>query len=192
MNSKVELIYENNEYSVAVNGSIVNKDKDLENAFAQFKSIINNNKSAEAKAWDEIAEKFQALNNRNLDINYEFRTMSYGNMKYFYNMSKVFYISNGEMVPLIGGYELFKFTLNVLGNEDIDKANDFIEFCKNIVMSKINYRVIDTSIIVSSASFNYGSAEYNFNSKKINKGASILTGSFEEFKNYVLSIIKPM
>jgi hypothetical protein len=49
MNSKVELIYENNEYSVAVNGSIVNKDKDLENAFAQFKSIINNNKSAEAR-----------------------------------------------------------------------------------------------------------------------------------------------
>lgn len=190
MNSKVELIYENNEYSVTVNGSIVNKDKDLENVFAQFKSIINNNKSAEAKAWDEIVEKFQALNNSNLEINYEFRTMSYGNIKYFYNMSKVFYISNGEMVPLIGGYELFKFTLNVLGNEDINKANDFIEFCKSIVMSKINYRVIDASIIVSSASFNYGSAEYNFNSKKINKGASILTGSFEEFKNYVLNIIK--
>ena len=46
MNSKVELIFENNEYRVEVNGSLVNKDKDLEKAFEQFKSVISNNKSA--------------------------------------------------------------------------------------------------------------------------------------------------
>ena len=60
------------------------------------------------------------------------------------------------------------------------------------MLAKVNYRVTEASIIVSSASFNYGSAEYNFNSGKINKGASIISGSFEEFKNYVLDIIKPM
>lgn len=192
MNNRVELIYENNEYSVAVNGSVVNKDKDLENAFSQFKSVINNNKTAEARAWDDIVERFQGLNNKDLEINYEFRTMSYGNMKYFYNMGKVFYMANGSMIPLIGGYELFKFTLTVVCNESIEKANNFIEFCKDVMLAKVNYRVTEASIIVSSASFNYGSAEYNFNSGKINKGASIINGSFEEFKEYVLDIIKPM
>ena len=38
--------------------------------------------------------------------------------------------------------------------------------------------------------FNYGSVEYNFATKKINKGTSNEKGSFEEFKDYVLSIIK--
>ncbi|WP_411170387.1 hypothetical protein ACH36K_07875 [Clostridium sp. MB05] len=190
MNNRVELIYENNEYSVSVNGSVVNKDKDLENAFSKFKSIISNNKSAEAKAWDDIVEKFQGLNNESLDINYEFRTMSFGDMKYFYNMGKVFYMANGTMIPLIGGYELFKFTMRVVSCGDVQKANDFIEFCRDVMMSKVNYRVTESSIIVSSASFNYGSAEYNFNSGKINKGASIQNGSFEEFKSYVLNIIK--
>ncbi|GAA0085553.1 hypothetical protein UT300007_19920 [Clostridium sp. CTA-7] len=190
MNNRVELIYENNEYSVSVNGSVVNKDKDLENAFSQFKRIISNNKSAEAKAWDDIVEKFQGLNNESLDINYEFRTMSFGDMKYFYNMGKVFYMANGTMIPLIGGYELFKFTMRVVSGGDVQKANAFIEFCRDVMMSKVNYRVTESSIIVSSASFNYGSAEYNFNSGKINKGASIQNGSFEEFKSYVLNIIK--
>lgn len=190
MNSKVELIFENNEYRVEVNGSLVNKDKDLEKAFEQFKSVISNNKSAEAKAWDDIVEKFENLNNKELEINNEYRTMSYGNMKYFYNMGKVFYMGNGQMIPLIGGYGLFKFALNVVSNGELDKVNDFVEFCKEVMLCNVNYRVTDSSIIVSSASFNYGSCEYNFNSNKINKGASISNGSFEEFKTYVLNIIK--
>ena len=43
MNSKVELAYENNEYIVKVNGSIVNKGTDIEKAYEQFKNIIKNN-----------------------------------------------------------------------------------------------------------------------------------------------------
>ncbi|VYU09995.1 hypothetical protein [Clostridium tertium] len=190
MNSKVELIYENNEYRVEVNGSVVNKDNDLEKAFDQFKNVISNNKSAEARAWDDIVEKFENLNSKDLEINKEYRTMSYGNMKYFYNMGKVFYMGNGQMIPLIGGYSLFKFTLNIVSNGDLAKANDFVEFCKDVMLCNVNYRVTDSGIIVSSASFNYGSCEYNFISNKINKGASISSGSFEEFKSYVLDIIK--
>ena len=190
MNSKVELTYENNEYIVKVNGSIVNNGTDLEKAYEQFKSIINNNKTAEARAWDDIVDKFKDLNNEDLEINNNYRTMTYGNMKYFYNMGKVFYMANGQMVPLIGGYSLFKFTLEEVCNGDLNKANEFIEFCKDVMLLDINYRVTDSSIIVSSASFNYGSAEYNFSSGKINKGASISKGSFEEFKTYVLNIIR--
>lgn len=190
MKSKVELIYENNEYVVSVNGSVVNKEKELDKAFEQFKNVINNNKTSEARAWEDIATKFEALNDENLEINNEFRTMTYGNMKYFYNMGKVFYMGNGQMIPLIGGYSLFKFNLNIVSEGSLEKSNDFAEFCKDVMLSNINYRVTDSSIIVSSASFNYGSAEYNFMSEKINKGASIIKGSFNDFKEYVLSIIK--
>lgn len=190
MDRKVELVYENNEYSVAVNGSIIEKNIGFEKALEKFKSVIENNKSSEAKAWAEIVEKFEALNNSNLEINNEYRTMTFGNLKYFYNMGKVFYMANGQMIPLIGGYSLFKFNLSVASEGSLDKANEFAEFCKEIVLSDISYRVTDSSIIVSSASFNYGSAEYNFMSEKINKGASIIKGSFKDFKEYVLSIIK--
>lgn len=190
MNSKVELVFENNEYLVKVNNSIINKGNDLEKAYEEFKSILSNNKTAEARAWEDIAEKFKDLDNKDLEINNEYRTMTYGNMKYFYNMGKVFYMANGQMIPLIGGYGLFKFTLNEVCNGDLEKANEFIEFCKDVMLTDVNYRVTDSSIILSSASFNYGSAEYNFSSGKINKGASITKGSFEDFKTYVLEIIK--
>ena len=190
MNSKIELIFENDEYSVVVNGSVVNKDKDLDNAFDKFKSVIINNKTSEARAWNDIVEKFTNLNNKDLQINTEYKTMEYGNMKYFYNMGRVFFMANGQMVPLIGGYSLFKFTLTTVCKGNVEKANEFIEFCKEVTLSDVNYRVTDSSIIVSNASFNYGSAEYNFISGKINKGASIIEGSFTEFRDYVLNIIK--
>lgn len=189
MNSKVELIYENNEYKVIVNNSVINKETDIEKAYEQFKNVINNNKSAESRAWNDIVEKFSGIESKDLEINNQYRTMTYGNMKYFYNMGKVFYMANGQMIPLIGGYSLFKFTLYEVCNGNLEKANKFIEFCKDIVLKDINYRISDSSIIISSASFNYGSAEYNFSSGKINKGASITTGSFEDFKAYVLDII---
>ncbi|MBD7916304.1 hypothetical protein H9660_14245 [Clostridium sp. Sa3CUN1] len=190
MKSKVELIYENNEYIVSINGSVVDRETDIDKAFDKFKSVINNNKTSEARAWEDIVNKFEALNNDNLEINNEFRTMTYGDMKYFYNMGKVFYMANGQMIPLIGGYSLFKFNLSVASEGSLEKANDFTEFCKDVILEDISYRVTDSSIIVSSASFNYGSAEYNFMSEKINKGASIIKGSFKDFKEYVLSVIK--
>ena len=189
MNSKVELVYENNEYVVKVNNSIIGKENDLERAYEKFKNVIKNNKTAEARAWDDIVEKFKDFDNKDLEINNEYRTMTYGNMKYFYNMGKVFYMANGQMVPLTGGYSLFKFTLHEVCKGDLNKANEFIEFCKDVMLAGVNFRVTDSSIIVSSASFNYGSAEYNFSSGKINKGASITKGTFEEFKKYVLEII---
>ena len=190
MERKVELVYENNEYSVAINGSIIEKNIGFEKALEKFKSVIDNNKSSEAKAWADIVEKFETLNNSNLEINNEFRTMAFQDIKYFYNMGKTFYMGEGQMVPLIGGYNLFKFILFVVSNQGLDITNKFNKFCKKLMFEDVNYRITDSSIIISSASFNYGSAEYNFLSKKINKGASIIEGSFDEFEDYVFSIIK--
>lgn len=190
MDRKVELVYENNEYSVAVNGSIIEKNIGFEKALEKFKSVIENNKSSEAKAWADIVEKFEALNNNVLEINNEFRTMTFGNLKYFYNMGKVFYMGEGQMIPLIGGYNLFKFVLFVVHDLGSEITSEFISFCKELMFKDVNYRITDSSIVISSASFNYGYAEYNFTSKKINKGASIVEASFNEFKDYVFSIIK--
>ena len=190
MSNRVELVYEDNEYRVLMNGSEVFKDIDVENAYDKFRTVIRNNKSSEARAWDDIVNRFEVLGYKELEINKEYKTLTFGDLKYFYNMGKSFFIKDGKMIPLIGGYEIFKFTLNIASKGDINKGNEFIEFCKDVLLADINYRLTDSSIIASSASFNYGSAEYNFISGKINKGASISEGSLKEFSDYVFSIIK--
>lgn len=190
MSNKVELVYENNEYIVLINGSEVFKDIDIENAYDKFRSVIRNNKSSEARAWDDIVERFENLEYKDLEINKEYKTLTFGDLKYFYNMGKSFFMKDGKMIPLVGGYEIFKFTLNIVSKGDVNKGNEFIEFCKDILLSDVNYRVTDSSIIVASANFNYGSAEYNFISGKINKGASISKGNLKDFIEYVFSIIK--
>ena len=190
VSNRVELVYENNEYIVLMNGSEVFKDIDVENAYDKFRSEIRNNKSAEARAWDDIVKRFEDLEYKDLEINKEYKTLTFGDLKYFYNMGKSFYMKDGKMMPLIGGYEIFKFTLNVVSKGDVKKGNEFIEFCKDVLLTDINYRVTDSSIIVASASFNYGSAEYNFISGKINKGASISEGNLKDFSDYVFSIIR--
>lgn len=190
MSNRVELVYENNEYIVLMNGSEVFKDIDVENAYDKFRSVIRNNKSAEARAWDDIVKRFEDLEYKDLEINKEYKTLTFGDLKYFYNMGKAFFMKDGKMIPLIGGYEIFKFTVNVVSKGDVNKGNKFIEFCKDVILKDVNYRVTDSSIIVSSASFNYGSAEYNFVSGKINKGASISEGSLKDFSDYVFSIIR--
>lgn len=190
MSNRIELVYENNEYIVSVNGSEVFKDIDVENAYEKFRNVIRNNKSAEARAWEDIVERFEALGYKDLEINKEYKTLTFGDLKYFYNMGKSFFMKDGKMIPLIGGYEIFKFTLNIVSKGDVNKGNEFVEFCKDIMLTDINYRVTDSSIIVASASFNYGSAEYNFISGKINKGASIGEGNLKDFRDYVFSVIK--
>jgi hypothetical protein len=190
MSNRIELVYENNEYIVLMNGSEVFKDIDVENAYDKFRTVIRNNKSSEARAWDDIVNRFEVLDYKELEINKEYKTLTFGDLKYFYNMGKSFFIKDGKMIPLIGGYEIFKFTLNIVSKGDINKGNEFIEFCKDVLLADINYRLTDSSVIVASASFNYGSAEYNFISGKINKGASIAEGSLKDFSDYVFSIVK--
>ncbi|GAB6169847.1 hypothetical protein JCM1393_23070 [Clostridium carnis] len=189
MNNKIALIYENDEYRVEINGSIVDKDRDIDNSFFKFKQVINNNLTSESKAFEGIAESLKEFVDKGLEINFEYKTINFGVMKYFYNMGKVFYMANGSMIPLRGGYNLFKFALTIASNGNREKSEGFIKFCKEIVENNTTYRITESSIIVSSASFNYGAAEYNFISGKINKGASIVEGNFEEFKSYVLEII---
>ena len=108
MNDKIELIYEDNEYRVIVNGREVFKDIDAENAFEKFQTEIRYSRSEESKVWEKIVTKLEKINIEGLEINTQFKTLAFGDVKYFHNMQQTSFIKNGVMVPLIGGYKLFK------------------------------------------------------------------------------------
>ena len=191
MNNKVCLIYQNGEYNVTLNDSVIKTDKDFDNAVYQFKQIIAKTSSnAETKSWESIHESVLAYKENEIEINDDYKTITFGSMKYFYTTGKVFYIADGEMLALKGGFDFFYFILSVVSKGDVNVAVSFIELCKEVISNNANYRITDSSISILSPSFNYGSAEYNFNSHKINKGASIVEGTFEDFKSYILSLLK--
>lgn len=191
MNNKIALTYENNEFNITLNGSIIKTDKDFDNAVYQFKQVIaNTSSSAETKPWDVIEESISKYKESGLEINNDYKTITFGAMKYFYTTGKVFYISNGEMIALRGGFDFFHFILAVASNGNVETCESFIEFCKIVVTTNGSYKISDASITILSPRLNYGSAEYNFSSQKINKGASIIQGTFEEFKSYILNILQ--
>ena len=191
MNNKVALIYENSEYNVTLNGSVIKTDKDFDNAVYQFKQLIaTTSQISETKSWETIEESIESYKDKGLEINSDYKTLAFGSMKYFYTTGKVFYISGVNMIGLSGGFDFFHFILTVASNGDTKACQNFIEFCKNVVTANASYKVSDSTITILSPRLNYGSAEYNFKNKKINKGASIIEGSFEEFKSYILNIFK--
>ena len=190
MNSKVALIYENGEFIVSINDSIVSKDKDIEKSFLGFKQIIENNFKREVTSWSDIEDAMSNINNDMVEINSDHKTLSFGAMKYFHATGKLFYMSNGTMTPLIGGYQFFKFVVLMSTNNEMFNSSELLELCKDIIEKNATYRSEETSFIVSSAKFNYGEAGYNFKTNKINKGASTEKGSFEEYKKYILELLK--
>ncbi|WP_061313444.1 hypothetical protein [Clostridium botulinum] len=190
MSNKVTLIYKDGKFSVCINEKLINEDKDLEKSLDRFKQVIRDNVVAKSTTWENIVESIKDIKNNELEINNEYKTLTFGFLKYFYNTGKIFYTKDNKMTQLMGGCELFNFVVQISVNGEIDNYEDFLEFCKEILENKSTYRVSESSLFVSNAGFNYGSAEYNFSSKKINKGASIDKCTFDEFKSYVLDIIK--
>lgn len=189
MGNKIALIYEDGKYIVSLNGAAVETQEDMEKSFEKFKQVIKNNANASEKSWFFIEDSIKSFGNENVEINSNFKTISIGSLKYFYNTGKTFYIGEDNMVPLIGGYELVKFMVQNHDLKEKEQSESFIEFCKIIVENKANYRIAGDSIVIFSAVLNYGSVEFSFNNKRINKGIAIEDGSFEDFKQYVLDVI---
>ena len=111
-------------------------------------------------------------------------------MKYFYNTDKVFYIQNNSMISLGGGYSLFNFVLKKINEGQLENEENFLELCKISMQNKAIFSANEDIVMISSPKFSYGTVEYNFGTNKINKGTSSEKGSFEEFKDYVLEILK--
>ena len=190
MTNKVILIFEDGNYNVCINGTVIATEKDSDKAYEKFKEVIADNNANGANNWVGILESLSSINDTKLEINHDYKTINFGSMKYFHGTGKVFYISDGQMHPLTGGIHTFKGILTMATSGYIDNYEDLLKFCTDVLKDKATVRMTDTSIIVGSAAFNYGSAEYNFFSKKINKGASIESGNFDIFRAYVLNTLK--
>lgn len=190
MGNKITLTYENGEFSVYINESIIYSDKEMENALLKFNAVVKNNAIEQSNPWEAIEGTIKSYNIEGIEINSQFKTVSFGKMKYFYNTDKVFYIDNSSMISLGGGYSLFNFVLSKLASGELENEEGFLVLCKTSMLNKAIFKAYEDIIMISSPKFNYGTVEYNFNTKKINKGTSNEKGSFEEFKNYVLDILK--
>ena len=190
VSNKVELIYENGQYKVMFDGNEVSSSKDSEESFEKFKQVIKDNVVVNANSWESIETALRMHNLEGLEINSEYKAATYGELKFFYNSGKVFYTPNDKMIQLIGGFYLFNFVISMVESGHIKDYKNLLDFCVNILEKRATYRVNESNLIVSSAAFNYGSCEYNFFGNRILKGASIVSGTFDDFKKYVYSIIK--
>ena len=185
MGNKVVLVYENNLFKVYINDKVVAAGTNMEAIVDKFKQIFKDNTpTANTISWESIFKRVSRFNNNEIEINNDYRTISYKNMKYFYASNKMFYVCNGTMTPLLGAYELFDFIMELIDN-NFKEYEKILKFCKNMMESEIIYRTFDSNIVVSSPGFNYGFIEYNFATDKISKGTAIIHGSFDDFVSYV-------
>ena len=98
MGNKITLTYENGEFNVALNENVVYTDKEMEGALLKFNAVVKNNAIEQSNSWCDIEDSIKAFNISNIEVNSQFKTISYGKMKYFYNTDKVFYIENSSMI----------------------------------------------------------------------------------------------
>ena len=185
MGNKVVLTYENNLFKIYINDKVVEAGTNMEAIIGKFRQIFKDNTPAvNAVSWEEIIERVSRFKNDEIEINNNFRTLSYKNMKYFYASNKMFYINAGTMTPLLGAYELFDFVMGLVQNNYLEYEK-MLNFCKKMMENEIMYRIFDSNVVVSSPGFNYGFIEYNFATNKISKGTAITQGTFDDFVTYV-------
>lgn len=190
MDNKISLVYENGQYTLYIDEKVISVNKYMDNAIDNFTQTINNNAILKSIPWETIEKDLENIKDDRLEINKEYKTLTFGDMKYFYSTDKVFNMHGGNMQQLLGGYNLFSFVVKLVVAGYIKDYLDVLSFCEEVLSHKVTYRTAESSISVLSPSFNYGSAEYNFVSGKVNKGATIGTMTFDEYKAYVLNTIK--
>ena len=185
MANKITLTYENGKFIVSLNENIIYTDKEMEGAMLKFNSVVKNNAIQQNDSWQAIEKSIKNFDMSDIELNSQFKTVSYGKMKYFYNTDKVFYIDEGSMISLGGGFALFSFIIGKIKDGELKSEESFLELCKVSMINKGIFSTNEDKVMIASPKFNYGSVEYNFATKKINKGTSNEKGSFEEFKDYV-------
>ena len=188
MDNKIALVYLNGEYTVNINGTLMHKGNDAEEMFEKFQNVIKNNSIRETTSWEYIKDRINELNLREVKINEDYKTIEFQSIKYFHNINKLYNIAGDSMVELAGAYNLLYFILEMNKAGYLRDSQDLVDICMVAMDNKANYRYYDTNFIITSATFNYGVAEYNFATGKIHRGVSIEKGTFEEFKKYVFGV----
>ena len=107
MSHTISLVFEHNEYTIKLNETILNKEQDLEQAIELFRQEIKNNATSHTHSWEAMMERVKSLAVEAVTIQEEYKTMQLGSMKYFNHTGKVFYMGEGKMIPLEGGFDFF-------------------------------------------------------------------------------------
>lgn len=186
MDKKIMLSFEEGRYGVSINENIIYETKDMDDAISKYKKLIEDNVVIQSNSWERILE---SLNEYELEINKEYKTLSYDSLKFFYNTGKCFAILNGQMILLMGGVNTFTAIIDISENKLVD-LNPLVSFLNEISIKGASFRFVDKSIIVSSPMFNYGNCQFDFFTNKINQGATIKKESWGYFENYILHILK--
>ncbi|MGL4874818.1 MAG: hypothetical protein ACRC30_09240 [Clostridium sp.] len=187
--SKISLTYENKTYRLEVSGEMIKEFRSYEEALGEFEKRVSELDNSEEGKWLSMVDSLKGYDEE-VSINNEFKSMEYKGVKYFLKTDKAFYMEDGDMIPLLGGFNFFKALVVLDKNNEIGDVKEFMIFLKRLSVKRVNYRLNELSLLVLGAMFNYGSAEFNFQSKKLNKGASIVDCTFGEFKEYILGIVK--
>lgn len=190
MNHKITLTYENGQFDISINNKSVNQETDIEVAFETFKQVIKNNAGHPNGSWEAVEELVKTAGDPRFEINSDYKTVQIGSMKYFYNTGKVFYMGQGKMVALTGGYDFFEFILKLVASGLVEEPESLLYLCMHIVESSATYGLSESELSVASAAFSYGNVSYNFATGKMNKGTSSEKVDFEKFKAFVVDIIK--
>lgn len=189
MSNKVMLVFEDQEYIVKFNETVISKSTDCESAIESFKNEIKNNSTKSSSSWENSEAKVRNLGLEQVDINRDYQAMSIGDMKYFHHTGKVFYMGQGKMVQLVGGFNFFYTVLQLVKEGQLKDSNALAILCSEVVEKHINYSLNEEALSIVSAAFSYGMVSYQFAHAKMNKGTASEKCSFEAFAEFVKGII---
>ncbi len=184
--SKILLVYENGEFNIKMNEVVIKKEAELEVAVEVFKQTVKNNGMKQGLSWESIVTSL--VETAGVEVNNDYKTVTFGNLKYFYNTGQVFYIYNGQMKTLVGGFHVFKHIIEIINNGQDEQ--ELVELCIYIQEHHATFSLGEEKLYIAYGAFNYGSVVYDFRGGKIDKGTNSEKASFENFKSYVLDIVK--
>lgn len=125
-----------------------------------------------------------------VEINDAYKTVTFRSLRYFYNTSQVFYIHEGQMKALTGGFDAFKHMVEIIGAGKAENEKALIELCIYVSEHHATFSLGEQTLYIAYGEFSYGSVGYDFRTHKMDKGTNSEKTTFEAFREYVLSIIK--
>ena len=94
---------------------------------------MHNNATPKSIKWESIEEDLKGIDLKGLEINSEFKTLTYKDMKYFYSTDKIFNMHGGRMQQLLGGYQLFSFIVKMISEKHLEDYLEVLNFCEDIL-----------------------------------------------------------
>lgn len=184
--SKILLVYEDGEFNIKMNDTVIKKESELEAAVEVFKQTVKNNGVKQGFSWQDVVESLKEI--EQVEINNDYKTVTFGGLRYFYNTGQVFYMCEGQMRTLVGGFDVFKHMVEIISKGQDEKS--LVELCIHVSEHHATFSLAEQKLYIAYGAFSYGSVGYDFRANKMDKGTSSEKATFESFRDYVLNIIK--